>query len=218
MMRLHDVHRGALPIDESAMFLSLLTGIGLSASSGLNAFLPLLIIGLIDRIRDGEVLSEPYAFLSSLPGIVVLLILVTIELLVDKSPYYRINDVFQGVLRPASGALAFMAGTSETEVNTVVALIAGLVIAGLVHVAKGGLRLRLDPRIRRAIVPMVSLIEDLYVAALAPIALLLPAVVPFALLPLLGAIGWTMRRKPQADLPVRPAEASEPTAGPTTPA
>ncbi|HEV2529755.1 MAG TPA: DUF4126 domain-containing protein [Thermomicrobiales bacterium] len=194
------------------MFLPLMTGIGLSASSGLNAFLPLLIIGLIDRIRDGEVLSDPYEFLSSMPGIVVLLALVTIELLVDKSPFYRMNDVIQGVLRPASGALAFMAGTSETDLNTVVALIAGLVIAGIVHVAKGGFRLRLDPRIRKTIIPMISLIEDIYVATLAPIALLVPEAVPVVILPLIGAIIWTLRRKPLPDLPARsPAAPVDPT-------
>ena len=189
------------------MFLPLLTGIGLSASSGLNAFLPLLIIGLIDRIRDGKTLGDPYTLLSSTHGHAFLLLLVTAELLADKLPFYRMNDVVQGVLRPASGALAFMAGTSESGLNTVVALLGGLAIAGIVHVTKGGFRLRLDPRMRRALIPMISLGEDIYVSVLAPIALLVPAGVPIVILPLIGAIVWTAKRKPLPDMPSSPATA-----------
>lgn len=181
------------------MFLPLLTGIGLSASAGLNAYLPLIILALADRIQDGDLLSGGYEFISSIPGVLTLLALVTIELVADKSPVYRANDVLQSIVRPAAGALAFMASASTTDFNAVAALLIGLVVAGVVHATKSAFRLRFAPKIRTMLVPAFSLGEDLYAAVTATIAVLLPIVVPIFLIPIAGIAVWTASRKPNHD-------------------
>ena len=62
----------------------LLTGIGLAAPAGLNAYLPLLIVALAGRFSDLIVLERPYDFIASGWGIAIIVFLLTIELVVDK--------------------------------------------------------------------------------------------------------------------------------------
>ena len=178
------------------MFLPLLTGLGLSASAGMNAYLPLIIIAMVDRIRDGDLLSGGYEFISSIPVIIVLLVLVTIELVADKSPAYRANDILQSIIRPAAGALAFMASASNTDFNLVAALLIGLVVAGVIHATKAAFRLRFPPKLRAVFVPAFSVAEDLYAAVLSTLALVVPIVVPVLLIPAAGIAIWTVSRRP----------------------
>ena len=63
-----------------------LTGLGLAAPAGLNAYLPLLIAALVDRFSSRINLDSPFDFLSSTWGIVILTLLVTVEVVVDKIP------------------------------------------------------------------------------------------------------------------------------------
>lgn len=180
----------------------LLTGVGLSASAGLNAYIPLLVIALVDHMRDGRLLGNPYEFLASLTAIGVLLVLLTIELIADKSPWYRANDLIQSMIRPAAGALAFMAATSNTAFNPVVALILGLVVAAVIHATKAAFRRRFALPIRNVILPAVSIGEDAYAAVLSSFALAVPVAGVFLILPLAGVALWTVSRKPVPDEPV----------------
>lgn len=178
------------------MFLPLLTGLGLSASAGMNAYLPLIIIAMVDRIRDGDLLSGGYEFISSIPAVIVLLVLITIELVADKSPAYRANDVLQSIIRPAAGALAFMASASNTDFNLVAALLIGLVVAGVIHATKSAFRLRFPPKLRAVFVPAFSVAEDLYAAVMSTLALVIPIIVPVLLIPAAGIAIWTLSRRP----------------------
>ena len=192
------------------MFLPLLTGLGLSASAGLNAYLPLIIIAMVDRIRDGDLLSGGYEFISSIPAIIVLLVLITIELVADKSPAYRANDVFQSIVRPAAGGLAFMASTSNTDFNPVAALMIGLVAAGIMHATKSAFRLRFPPKLRGVFVPAFSVAEDLYAAVMSTLALVIPIIVPVLLIPAAGIAIWTVSRRPNHGPAAETSEATEP--------
>ena len=124
--------------------MDLLTGIftafGLSASAGLNAYIPLLLVGLLARYTNLINLNQPWDTLSN-PWIILLLcVLVIIEMLADKVPAVNhINDLIQTLIRPAAGAIAFAASANVvTEMSPVLALAAGLLVAGTVHVAKAG--------------------------------------------------------------------------------
>jgi len=94
--------------------MELLTGIftafGLSASAGLNAYIPLLVVGLLAHYTNLLQLSSPWDTLSN-PWIILLLcVLVIIEMLADKIPAVNhINDLIQTVIRPTAGAIAFAA-------------------------------------------------------------------------------------------------------------
>ena len=100
--------------------MDLLTGIftafGLSASAGLNAYIPLLLVGLLARYTDLIHLNAPWDTLSN-PWIVLMLcILVIIEMLADKVPAVNhLNDLVQTLIRPAAGAIAFAASANASR-------------------------------------------------------------------------------------------------------
>jgi len=125
--------------------MELLTGIftafGLSASAGLNAYIPLLVVGLIGHyFPDLMKLNQPWDTLAN-PWIVLLLcVLVIIEMLADKVPAVNhINDLIQTFIRPAAGAIVFAASANVvSDIHPVLALAAGLLISGTVHLTKSG--------------------------------------------------------------------------------
>src|SRR5687768_17730202 len=112
--------------------MDLLTGIftafGLSASAGLNAYIPLLLVGLIGRYTELMKLNAPWDTLSN-PWIILMLSgLVIVEMLADKIPAVNhVNDLIQTLIRPAAGAVAFAASANVvTDVSPVLALACGL--------------------------------------------------------------------------------------------
>ena len=70
------------------------TAFGLSASTGLNAYIPLLVVGLVARYTTLLKLDLPWDALAD-PWIILLLsVLVIIEMLADKVPAVNhINDL-----------------------------------------------------------------------------------------------------------------------------
>src|SRR5512140_196439 len=112
---------------------------GLSASAGLNAYIPLLVVGVIAHYFPNTfTLNQPWDLIAN-PWILILLgILVIIEMLADKVPAVNhINDIVQTIVRPAAGAIAFAASAKViTNINPLLALACGLLVAGSVHVVK----------------------------------------------------------------------------------
>ena len=88
--------------------LGIFTAFGLSASAGLNGYIPLLVIALMARFTDLITLHSPWDALTSWWIIGLLVILSLIEFLVDKFPVINhINDVIiQSFVRPTAGAIA----------------------------------------------------------------------------------------------------------------
>ncbi len=84
-----------------------LTGIGLSAPAGLNAYIPLLVLALADRATTHVTLGAPYNVLSSNLGLAILIFLLTVEIAVDKVPGVdHLNDIIQSFVRPTAGGIA----------------------------------------------------------------------------------------------------------------
>lgn len=183
--------------------MELLTGIftafGLSASAGLNAYIPLLIIGALAHYKPEWIhLNQPWDTLSN-PWIILLLcILVIIEMLADKIPAVNhINDAIQTVIRPAAGAIAFAASAHVvTDVHPVLALAAGLLIAGTVHVAKAGaVRPMVTATTGGAGNVPVSIAEDVVSTVVSFLAIVLPILVGTLLIVLAAfIIYWFYRR------------------------
>jgi hypothetical protein len=161
--------------------LGLLAGFGLAAATGLNAYLPLVIVGLLARYTDLIALKAPWSTLTNPVVLIVLGVLLLIEMTVDKIPAVdTVNDVIQTVFRPAAGAVLFAAsGNVISNDSPVLAMVCGLLIAGGVHTAKAVAR----PVVTAGTVgtgnPVVSLAEDAVsgvttvVAIVAPILLML---------------------------------------------
>lgn len=182
--------------------MDLLTGIftafGLSASAGLNAYIPLLIVGLLARYTNLITLNQPWDTLAN-PWIVLMLcVLVIIEMLADKVPAVNhINDVIQTLIRPAAGAVAFAASADVvTDISPVLALGAGLLVSGTVHLTKSGV---VRPAITATTggtgnVP-VSIAEDIISTVLSILAIIIPILVGTLLIVIASFIIWRIWEK-----------------------
>lgn len=118
---------------------AIFSAFGLSASAGLNAYIPMLVIALMARFTDLLTLNKPWDGLTSWWIIGLLSVLTLVEFLVDKFPVINhINDLFvQTFVRPAAGAIVFAASTNViTDVHPVLAIALGILVAGGVHAAK----------------------------------------------------------------------------------
>ena len=184
-------------------FMELLTGIftafGLSASAGLNAYIPLLVVGVIGHYFPNLMkLNQPWDTLAN-PWIILLLCaLVIIEMLADKIPVVNhVNDLIQTFIRPAAGAIAFAAGAGVvTNVHPVLALAAGLLVAGTVHLTKSGV---VRPAITATTggagnVP-VSVAEDVTSTVLSIVAVIIPILIGTLLVVIAAFIIWRIWAK-----------------------
>lgn len=182
--------------------MDLLTGIftafGLSASAGLNAYIPLLLVGVIGRYTDLMRLSAPWDTLSN-PWIILMLSgLVIVEMLADKIPAVNhLNDLIQTLIRPAAGAVAFAASANVvTDVSPVLALACGLLVAGTVHVAKAGaVRPMVTATTAGAGNIPVSIAEDIVATVLSILAIVLPILVGTLMVVLAAFIIWWLYRR-----------------------
>ncbi len=179
-------------------FLSLSTAFGLSTSAGLNAYIPLLTIALVDRFTDGLIdLQGPWAWLSSWWTIGVLVVLLVVEILVDKVPAAdTVNDIIHTIIRPVAGAILFAASTHAIGLHPVLAAICGVILAGGVHAAKAGGRPVVTATTGGTANPVVSTIEDIISTIMSVTAIVAPYLV-LALLVLIVALltWWVIRRR-----------------------
>ena len=160
--------------------MEIFTAFGLSASSGLNAYIPLLVVAILARFTDLINLQQPWDTISSWVVISLLMILSTVEFFADKIPgVNHANDLIHTFIRPVAGAIVFAASSSEiAHVHPVLAMCAGLIIAGGVHAAKS---LAVRPAVSVATGgtahPVVSFVEDIVATVLSLLAIIVPVIV-----------------------------------------
>ncbi len=168
------------------------TAFGLSTSAGLNAYIPMLLVALLQRLGWIQ-LEQPFDVMGSWWVIGSLAVLLLIEMLVDKIPAVdSINDLIQTLIRPAAGALLFVANANViTDFNPVLAVIAGIILAGGVHAAKGAARPVITASTAGLGNPVVSLLEDVVSFFIS----LLSLVLPFVALTIIVVFGlWLLTR------------------------
>ena len=173
--------------------LELLAGAGLAAAAGLNAYIPLLLLGLAGRFLDVVTLPAGWAWLENEWVLGILGVLLIIEMVADKIPAVdTVNDWIQTIVRPSSGGIVFGTGaTSETaavtdpasffESNQWVPIVVGVVIALAVHLMKAGARPALNALTFGLAAPVASVAEDISSVVLSILALLAPVLVILAL-------------------------------------
>jgi hypothetical protein len=181
------------------MLLGIFSAFGLSASAGLNAYIPLLVVGTIGHYFPETLkLSQPWDLIAN-PWILLLLgVLVIIEMVADKVPAVNhINDLVQTVVRPAAGAIAFAASAKVvTDINPVLALACGLLMAGGVHVVKAAaFRPAVTATTGGAGNIPVSIAEDILAFFASMFAVLLPVVMGSILVILLALVLWWLWRR-----------------------
>ncbi len=178
--------------------LGVFSAFGLSASAGLNAYIPLLIVGVLAHYTNLIQLKAPWDLLAN-PWILIMLgILLIIEMLADKIPVVNhINDLIQTIVRPAAGAVAFAASTNVIQgVNPVLAMACGLLVAGSVHLAKSAaVRPLVTVTTAGAGNVPVSIAEDITSTAVSFLSILLPiAIVILVAIVILFLLWWWARR------------------------
>jgi hypothetical protein len=187
--------------------MEVLTGIfsafGLSASAGLNAYIPLLSLALLSRFTNLVKLSSPWDTLTSWWVIGLLVVLLLVEFFADKVPAVNhINDIIQSFIRPAAGAIAFGAGSGVvSDMHPVLAMALGLLVAGSVHTVKSAV-------VRPAVTATtgglgntpVSMLEDVVSTVVSFLSIVIPILVGLLLAVILVLITiwlWKRANRPQ---------------------
>ncbi len=161
--------------------LNVISAFGLAGASGLNAYIPLLIVAVAAHYPvDSPVLklAEPYNMIGEWWAILIISILLIIEMLVDKIPAVdTLNDGIQTFIRPAAGAILFAANANIiTDVHPVVALVAGLLVAGGVHAVKTTARPVVTATTAGTGNWVVSLAEDITAVVMTVLAIFVPII------------------------------------------
>ena len=181
--------------------MGIIEAFGLSASAGLNAYIPLLVVSLLARFTNLIELSEPWSALESWWLIGLLIALSLVEFFADKVPAVNhVNDIIQTFIRPTAGAILFAASANViTDINPILSLAAGLLIAGSVHAVKS---LAVRPAVTAttggtANIP-VSVAEDVVSTVLSVLSIVLPILMVILLAAMAFLIIWWLtHRKPR---------------------
>lgn len=178
--------------------LNIFSAFGLSASAGLNAYIPLLILALLAKFTNLIHLSSPWDALTSWWVIGLLVVLSVIEFFADKIPAVNhVNDVIQTFIRPAAGAILFAASAkSVTNVHPILSLALGLLVSGGVHTVKS---VAVRPAVTATTAGVgnvpVSVAEDLTSIVVSILSVVVPVVIACLLVLLTAFIIWLLYRR-----------------------
>lgn len=190
-------------MDTTAILLAALLGLGLSASTGLNTFLPLLLLSAAARFQiAGITLGEKFQWLASDTAIGVLIVACIVEIIGDKIPAVdHFLDSVATFIRPLAATVATASALTGADVDPVVAAVGGLIIGAPVslgfHTLKAATRVGSSAATFGCANPVLSLIEDVISLAISLLAIFAPIVVPLALALLVWAL-WAIVKRVRA--------------------
>lgn len=182
-------------------------GSSLAASAGLNAWMPLFLLGLADRLLPAMELPSGWSWLSSDLALWILGALLLLEIIADKIPALdSVNDIVQSVLRPAAGGIAFGAGSGAQTIavddpasffadNTWIPVVVGIAIALVVHVVKATARVAANATTGGLAAPVLSTAEDGASFLLAALAIVVPVAAAVVLIALVVGVVVLFRRR-----------------------
>jgi hypothetical protein len=121
--------------------IALATGLGLATASGLNAYLPLLTIGIFARMGWIE-LAAPFDLLTNVFVLLIIAALAVLDFVGDKVP--AVDSALHAaglVIAPIAGAILALASQGEVAtINPILVAAAGLIAAGSTHAARASVR------------------------------------------------------------------------------
>jgi hypothetical protein len=177
--------------------MDIFTAFGLSIGAGLNAYIPLLIVSLVAKFTDIIQLNSPWDALTSWWVIGLLILLSLVEFFADKIPAVNhVNDAIQTFVRPAAGAIVFAASASVAEVHPILAMAAGLLVAGGVHAVKSAaIRPAVTATTGGAGNVPVSILEDIVSTVLSILAIVIPVLIAAIIILITTFIAWWLWRR-----------------------
>jgi Domain of unknown function (DUF4126) len=185
----------------------LLTGFGLATAAGLNAYIPLLALGLLSRFTDLVSLPHGWAWLENGWVMTIVAVLLLVEIVADKIPALdSVNDAIQTFVRPTAGGIVFGSGTAaQTSAVTDPGAFAqsgqwipvaiGVVTALVVSLTKSAVRPAANVATAGMAAPVLSTVEDGISMSLVFVAILLPVLVVVAMVALAWAVVRLLRRR-----------------------
>lgn len=174
-------------MEPTAIVLAVLLGLGLSASTGLNTFLPLLLLSAAARFNvAGIELGQRFEWLSSDVAIIVLLVAAIVEIIADKVPAVdHFLDSVGTFIRPLAATVATASVLTGAEVSPTVAAVMGLMVGAPIslgfHTLKASARVTSSAATFGCANPVLSLIEDVISLSLSLLSIFIPLAVPVAL-------------------------------------
>jgi len=185
----------------------LLTGFGLATAAGLNAYIPLLALGMLSRFTDLVTLPHGWAWLENGWVMTIVAVLLVVEVVADKIPALdSINDAIQTFVRPTAGGIVFGSGTAaQTSAVTDpgafaqsgqwIPVVIGVVTALAVSLTKSTVRPAANVATAGMAAPVLSTVEDFASVLLVFLAILVPVLVLVAVVALVWAVWRIMRRR-----------------------
>lgn len=182
--------------------MSIMTAMSLAGAAGLNAYIPLLVFGLLARYTGLVDLPPEWLWLTHPVLLGVVAALLVVELVADKIPVVdSVNDVIQTVVRPTSGGIVFASGLGaaevvdgRTEINWV-AVIVGVLIALAIHLLKSTARPVVNASTAGAGAPVLSTVEDTTSLTVTLLALLAPVIAAALMVAAVVALGVLVVRR-----------------------
>jgi hypothetical protein len=157
-------------------FLSFATGLALSTAAGFNAYVPLLLTGLVARSTDLISLDAPFDRLEEPVVLGVIAAVGVVDFIGDKVPAIdHVLHLAGLVVAPLAGAFLAL-GVAEDGVLPAVALVSGAVAAGATQGARASVRPLSTVASGGLGNPVLSLGEDGLSATLSLTAIVVPVV------------------------------------------
>lgn len=187
--------------------LEVLTATGLALAAGLNAWIPLLVLGALDRFTGLVDLPDGWEWLSNEWVLLIMAALLVVEVVADKVPGLdSLNDIVQTVVRPTAGGLAFGSGVGATTTAVTdpeaffsspdwIPIAIGVVLALGVHLAKAAARPVVNASTAGVGAPVASTLEDVGSVSLSFVAILIPALVLIAIVVMAVLVVVLVRRR-----------------------
>lgn len=187
--------------------MELLTGFGLATAAGLNAYIPMLLMGLLGRFTGLVNLPPGWSWLENGWVLTIVAVLLAVEIVADKVPALdSVNDTVQTLVRPTAGGIVFGSGTAAQTAAVTnpgefassgqwVPVVIGVITALVVHLTKTAVRPAANVATAGVAAPVLSTVEDLTSVSLTFIAILIPALVLIVVIGLAWAAVWLLRRR-----------------------
>lgn len=180
--------------------MDIISAFGLGSAAGLNAYIPLLTLGLLERYTTVVQLPAGWTWLGDGWMLTLVAVLAVIEFVADKIPVVdSINDIVQTVVRPAAGGMVFTSGFGSNQTVTDgsafsdgrwALFITGAVIALIVHGVKATARPVINASSAGLGAPVVSAGGDATSLALSLGAVFFPVVILAIFALVIGAVVW----------------------------
>ncbi|GGK31817.1 hypothetical protein GCM10008955_27140 [Deinococcus malanensis] len=174
----------------------LLSSLGLSGAAGLNAYIPLLVVGFLARAGVMD-LAAPFDLLANTWVLLGIGVIGLLDFVGDKIPGVdHVLHLVGSVVNTAAGAILFASQTGVADIPPALSLALGVIVAGGVHATRTVVRPVATATTGGLANPVVSSAEDGLSLGVSLLAVFVPvlAVVLLVVILFLAARLWRRLR------------------------